>query len=126
MACVPDCLMMIKMASVLDNDRYAMNRPKLRNYARDERKPIRKNRTGLALIGWDHLKAFCGDDTKKGDKTVIQEGLVSITGQAFQSDDAKKSDTIVLEDSWARRHTYAAIQQHRHRKTYCGGDSGSS
>ncbi|KAF8590647.1 hypothetical protein K439DRAFT_1611788 [Ramaria rubella] len=55
---------------------------------------------GLALIGWDHLKAFCGDDTKKGDKTVIRkirESLVSITGQAFQSDDAKKSDTIVLQ-----------------------------
>ncbi|KAF8582603.1 hypothetical protein K439DRAFT_1618130 [Ramaria rubella] len=58
------------------------------------------NRTGLALISWDHLKAFCGDDGKKGNKTVIHkiwECLVSITGQAFQSDDAKKSDTIVLQ-----------------------------
>ncbi|KAF8573403.1 hypothetical protein K439DRAFT_1625106 [Ramaria rubella] len=92
MACVPDRLMMIKM--------YAMNRQKLRNYGRDEQKPICKNQTGLALIGWDHLKAFSGDDTKKGDKTVIhkiQEGLVSITGKAFQNDDAKKSDTIVLQ-----------------------------
>ncbi|KAF8588817.1 hypothetical protein K439DRAFT_1613314 [Ramaria rubella] len=95
MACVPDHLMMIKM--------YAMNRLKPRNYGRDERKPIRKNQTGLALIGWDHLKAFRGDDAKKGNKTVIQEGLVSIMGQAFQSNDAKKSDTIVLQGVRCRR-----------------------
>ncbi|KAF8582189.1 hypothetical protein K439DRAFT_1618494 [Ramaria rubella] len=119
MARVPDHLMMIQMVNVLDNDRYAMNRPKLRNYGRDEQKPqlsipkdcgaaptfggaslMERQHGGLALIGWDHLKAFCGNDAKKGDKTMIhkiREPLVLITGQAFQSDDAKKSDTIVLQ-----------------------------
>ncbi|KAF8573163.1 hypothetical protein K439DRAFT_1625261 [Ramaria rubella] len=117
MACVPDRLMMIQM--------YAMNRLKLRNYGRDEQKPqlsipkdcgaaptfggaslMERQRGGLALIGWDHLKAFCGDDAKKGDKTMIhkiREPLVLITGQAFQSDDAKKSNTIVLQGVRCRR-----------------------
>ncbi|KAF8588738.1 hypothetical protein K439DRAFT_1613243 [Ramaria rubella] len=101
MACVPDCLMMIQM--------YAVNRPKPRNYGRDEGKPIHKNRMGLALIGWDHPKAFSGDDTKKGNKTVVKstlsmspkihkiwEGLVSITMMQRRATQLWMSDADIL------------------------------
>ncbi|KAF8573782.1 hypothetical protein K439DRAFT_1624818 [Ramaria rubella] len=108
MACVPDRLMMIKMASVLDNDRCSA----MWDYFRAAptfggESVMERQRGGLALIGWDHLKAFRDDDTKKGDKTVrsvrSRRAWSRSWGKFFQSDDTKKSDTIMLQGVRCRR-----------------------